>query len=121
VIEPTELVATELIFENEAVRVWLMELAPGEESTLHRHLLDYFFVYPSASRIELRVPGDPPKVFDFEGGYVQYVSVGEGVVHRIKNLAEVRHQHVVVELKQSMRQAPSGDNGRKALREQARS
>ncbi len=118
--EPSELVATELVFENDAVRVWLMELGPGEESTLHRHHVDYFFAYPSASRIEVRVPGDPPRAFDFERGYVQYVNVGDGVVHQIRNLDDAPHQHLVVELKQSTHEAPSGDNGRKVPRAEAR-
>ena len=30
-------VATKLLFENEIVRVWEMNLAPGERSDRHRH------------------------------------------------------------------------------------
>jgi quercetin dioxygenase-like cupin family protein len=115
VSEPSVQVATELVYENEAVRVWIMELAAGEESQLHRHTLDYLFVYAAPSRIELRVPGEPPKLFEFGAGYVQYVSIGDGVVHQIANVADLPHQHVVVELKQSTHSAQSGDNGRKAL------
>ena len=34
-------VATHLRFENEHVRVWEMDLAPGQMCGLHRHALDY--------------------------------------------------------------------------------
>ena len=111
--EPSDFLATEVVFDNAVVRVWTMDLAPGEESTLHRHNLDYMFIYPSASRIEVRPQGEPARTFDFAAGYVQYVHVGDGVVHQIKNVADEPHRHIVVEVKQTPSQAPSSDNGRK--------
>ena len=36
-------VGTELLSENERVRVWIIRLAPGERAGLHRHVLDYFW------------------------------------------------------------------------------
>jgi beta-alanine degradation protein BauB len=111
--EPSDLVATEVVFDNAVVRVWTMDLAPGEESVLHKHSLDYMFIYPSASRIEVRAQGEPARTFDFAAGYVQYVRVGEGVVHQIKNVADEAHRHIVVEVKHTPSPAPSSDNGRK--------
>jgi hypothetical protein len=44
-------VATKVLFENDRVRVWEMRLAPGEQSPLHRHDLDYVLVQVDGDRI----------------------------------------------------------------------
>jgi hypothetical protein len=44
-------VATRLLFENDRVRVWEMDLAPGERSATHRHDLDYVLVQIEGDRI----------------------------------------------------------------------
>ena len=44
-------VATRLLFENDRVRVWEMDLAPGERSATHRHDLDYVLVQLEGDRI----------------------------------------------------------------------
>ena len=37
-------VASRLLFENERVRIWELDLAAGERSATHRHDLDYVIV-----------------------------------------------------------------------------
>ena len=37
-------VGTRVVFENERVRVWEIELAPGESLAMHQHDLDYVVV-----------------------------------------------------------------------------
>src|SRR5262245_47626320 len=37
-------VATRLLYENERVRIWEMDLAPGARSATHRHEVDYVLV-----------------------------------------------------------------------------
>lgn len=37
-------VGTQLLFENERVRVWDLRLAPGESTGLHRHEHDYLYI-----------------------------------------------------------------------------
>ena len=37
-------VGTRVVFENEKVRVWDIELGPGERLPMHLHELDYVFV-----------------------------------------------------------------------------
>jgi uncharacterized cupin superfamily protein len=111
--EPSDQVATELLYENDGVRVWIMDLAPGEESPYHRHLADYLFVYATPSLIELRLDGQPWRTEQYDDGYTQYVNVGEGIAHQIKNVSDRPHRQVLIELKQSTRESPSGDNGRK--------
>jgi predicted metal-dependent enzyme (double-stranded beta helix superfamily) len=50
-------VATYLRFENEHVRVWEMDLAPGQICGLHRHTLDYVLYILEGGRIAVESPG----------------------------------------------------------------
>ena len=45
-------VGTRLLFENEQVRVWDLQLAPGEAIPLHRHELDYLYVVIGDGRLQ---------------------------------------------------------------------
>jgi beta-alanine degradation protein BauB len=110
--EPSDRVGTELIFENEAVRVWIMDLQPGEESAFHKHLDDYLIVYTTPSKIEVHIPGEAERTDVFDDGYTAYTNVGDGIMHHIRNVSTEPHRQVIVELKQSIRQASSGTNGR---------
>ena len=49
-------VATHLRFENEHVRVWEMDLAPGQIYGLHRHTLDYLLYILEGGRIAVESP-----------------------------------------------------------------
>ena len=44
-------VGTRVLFENERVRIWELDLAPGERSATHRHELDYVIVQIGGDRI----------------------------------------------------------------------
>ena len=50
-------IGTELLFENDRIRVWQMVLQPGEESPHHRHESDYVFVYTTPSRMTAFLEG----------------------------------------------------------------
>ena len=43
-------VANRLLFENERVKVWEMDLAPGESSDFHEHTLPYVLCNRSSVR-----------------------------------------------------------------------
>jgi quercetin dioxygenase-like cupin family protein len=49
-------VATHLRLENEHVRVWEMDLAPGQKCGLHRHALDYVLYIIEGGRIAVESP-----------------------------------------------------------------
>ena len=55
--EPLGNVANKLLFENELVRVWEMNLAPGERSDRHRHELPYLLCVLAGSRVDAEVEG----------------------------------------------------------------
>jgi beta-alanine degradation protein BauB len=106
-------IGTELLFENDVVRVWSMTLAPGEMMGYHTHRLDYLFVYVTPSRIALlEQPGRVKETRDFADGYVNYVNVGDGITHQIRNDAETTHRQILVEFKTIKGVAATADNGR---------
>jgi len=110
---PTDQVGTELLFENDSVRVWSMELAPGETSPVHRHQIDYLIAYVTPSRISLIRDGVVVQTDDFKDGYVQYIHVPQPIVHQITNAARAGHRQLIVELKVREGLSPTSDNGRK--------
>ena len=44
-------VGSRLLLENDRVRVWELQLEPGEESDLHEHTLDYVLVQVAGDRV----------------------------------------------------------------------
>jgi beta-alanine degradation protein BauB len=92
-------VGTELLFENDRVRVWDMTLEPGQSSELHRHLSDYVFAYVTPTLLESRTPGEEPKTLSLDDGYVQFNVVGtEGMTHQVTNVGDRTHRQILVEL-----------------------
>ena len=47
-------IGTELVFEDESVRVWRIDLAPGEQAGWHTHYLDYTSIVVEGGRVERR-------------------------------------------------------------------
>lgn len=64
-------VANRFLFENERVRVWQMDLAPGERSDFHEHRLPYVLCILEGESIDadlvdgrtLHIPVEPGRVF----------------------------------------------------------
>jgi quercetin dioxygenase-like cupin family protein len=108
-------IGTELLFENDRIRVWDMVLQPGEESPYHRHDGDYVFIYVTPSRLTLFLDGQEPQTADFEDNFVQYTEVGGGIQHKIRNDSAEVHRQILVELKGASRSGeprPPEHNGR---------
>src|SRR5262249_34930050 len=92
-------VGTELLFENDRVRVWDMTLEPGQSSELHRHLNDYVFAYVTPTLLESRTTGEKPRTLSLDDGYVQYnVDGTEGMTHQVTNVGDRTHRQILVEL-----------------------
>jgi hypothetical protein len=101
--EPTERVGTRVMLENERVRVWDLELEPGESLEKHIHRTDYFFIIDSGGLIRFANPDDFSDFKDvqFVDGQVTFVPVGpEGKIdNRLTNIGSNRHHNYVIELK----------------------
>ena len=50
-------VATRMIFDNDDVRVWEMDLAPGAVCGLHHHTMDYVLFILSGANVGAQSPG----------------------------------------------------------------
>jgi hypothetical protein len=97
--QPDTAVGTEVLFENDSIRVWEMVLAPGESCAAHRHVHDHIILYPEPATIRAEV-GGRPVVQHVEDGCVSYRAVGpQGLSpHSITNVREGPSRHFIVEL-----------------------
>ena len=100
-------IGTELLFENDRIRVWDMVLQPGEESPHHRHEGDYVFIYTTPSRVTAFLEGREPATAEFDNGFVQYTEVGPGTTHKIRNASTQEHRQILVEFKGPSAATPS--------------
>jgi predicted metal-dependent enzyme (double-stranded beta helix superfamily) len=97
-------VATKPLFENDRVKVWEMELAPGESSDVHEHRLDYLLVQLEGDKIagifEPDTAGSyPPGTLeaDVTPGTVVYIE--RGGIETAKNTGERKYREILIELK----------------------
>ncbi|MCU1380378.1 MAG: hypothetical protein JWN29_3361 [Acidimicrobiales bacterium] len=96
-------VGSEIVFENDRVRIWQLRLAPGERSAIHRHELDNILIQIAGDRIA----AEPEP--DTEGPYREYIEaepipgaaiyVTRGGVETAVNTGTQPYLEVIVELK----------------------
>lgn len=104
-------IGTNVVFEDDTVRVWRLKLAPGEESPVHRHELDHLLIQVSGDRIAVVPEPDSEGPFreileaDVVPGAV--VHVRRGGIERACNVGSQPYLEMIVELKE-----PSGSSGR---------
>ena len=91
-------VANKLLFENELVRVWEMELAPGERSDRHRHDLPYLLCVLEGSRVDAEVEGSGRIELPVQAGSVFFVP--PGATETAINPTRERFREILIELKQ---------------------
>ena len=102
-VEPSAQVGTQLLFENDRVRVWDLRLAPGESTGVHRHETDYLYVVIGGGSLQT-VYGDghrdPPR--RMEDGEVRIRAVDAENVHEAINVGNTPWRNIVIELKQGV-------------------
>ncbi len=97
-------VATTKLFENDRIRVWEMQLDPGESSDMHEHKLDYVLIQLDGDKIagifEPDTKGPYPEGTvegDVSPGNVIYIE--RGGIETAKNIGEKPYREILVELK----------------------
>ena len=100
-------IGTRIVHEDDRVRVWVLKLAPGERSAVHRHLLDHILIQVSGDRVAV-IP-EP----DTQGPYTEIleadvipgavVHVRRGGIERARNVGSQPYLEVIVELKKENR------------------
>jgi predicted metal-dependent enzyme (double-stranded beta helix superfamily) len=96
-------IGTNVIFEDDRVRVWRLTLAPGEASAIHHHELDHLLIQIDGDRVAV----DPES--DTRGKNTEFfeASVVPGMVHYMRaggietarNTGDRTYLEVIVELK----------------------
>ena len=96
-------IGSEVIYEDDQVRVWQLKLAPGEDSAVHEHTLDHLLIQVDGDRIAV-VP-EP----DTKGPYRDYfeadvipgvvIRVPRGGIETARNVGQKPYLEVIVELK----------------------
>lgn len=94
-------VGSNVLFEDEKVRIWDMRLKPGEASDLHHHENDYYLVMLQGDQIA----GVPPKGDDADifavalppGGAVAFIPKGD--TEWAVNTGEETFFEILIELK----------------------
>ena len=90
-------IGTEVLFENDQVRIWDMKVAPGGKKAWHHHTMDYVIINVSGGKIELEdVDGHTITADDKVGGVI-WKDGGEK--HELRNLSGKPYQNILVELK----------------------
>ena len=92
-------VANKLLFENELVRVWEMDLAPGERSDLHRHDLPYLLCVLEGSRVDAEIDGAGRVELPVQPGSVYFVP--PGATETAINASGERFREILIELKRT--------------------
>ncbi|HEY8120750.1 MAG TPA: cupin domain-containing protein [Myxococcota bacterium] len=91
-------VANRLLFENELVRVWEMNLAPGERSDRHRHDLPYVLCVLEGARVDAEVEGRGNVEIPVQPGSVFFVP--PGATETAVNNSSAHFREILIELKQ---------------------
>ncbi len=101
--DPIGQVADTILYEDDDVRIWEMNLEPGEHSDLHHHEHDYFLVIDSGDLVAGVPPKDSP--MDFFVGKVpargNTVRVPKGGTEWALNIGEKTYHEILIELKKS--------------------
>ncbi|TMA82899.1 MAG: cupin domain-containing protein [Deltaproteobacteria bacterium] len=92
-------VANKLLFENALVRVWEMNLAPGERSDRHRHDLPYVLCVLEGTRVDAEIEGVGRVEIPVQRGSVFFVP--PGATETAINATGEQFREILIELKEA--------------------
>jgi quercetin dioxygenase-like cupin family protein len=85
-----------LVFANEFVRGFAVEIAPHDRSLCHHHPSDYLLYVASGAEIVSAASDEEPKRLSYSDGECELLEAG--LVHVVENLGDKPFRNVVVEL-----------------------
>jgi mannose-6-phosphate isomerase-like protein (cupin superfamily) len=92
-----------IVFENDRVRIWEIEIPPGGDSNVHQHELDYVLVILGGDRVAaVQEPGSGsalPEYFEADVRPGQAVFVERGGIETARNVGQVPYTEIIIELK----------------------
>jgi quercetin dioxygenase-like cupin family protein len=91
-------IGTALVFEDDRVRIWRIELEPGEEAPFHTHHLDYTSIIVEGDVVErCNADGTRERLEVQPGGITRWYQSTQR--HGLKNVGTRRFRNVIVEVK----------------------
>lgn len=85
--------------ENEYVRAYFVEIAPGQSTLMHHHGTDYVAVAMGASEVDSIGPDGAAKHIAFQDGQVNYGPAG--VTHAVANKGPATFRNATIEMLQN--------------------
>ena len=101
-------VGSRVVFEDDRVRVWELEVGPGETFPLHHHALDYITVSLDEAELEAHEADGSVRRNHRLPGDVLLTRVGGGQNHELRNVGTTAYRNRIVEFK-----APPAETGGK--------
>ena len=88
--QPNGCVGTELLSENERVRIWIIRLKPSERVGFHRHVLDYFWTSVNGGRGRQHLMDGSTVEYSYAPGETRHETyrAGEFKVHDLENIGD---------------------------------
>jgi hypothetical protein len=96
-------IGSKVVFEDDRVRVWILKLAPGEESPTHQHDLDHLLIQVMGDRIAVVPEPDSASPYkdyleaDVVAGAVTFMR--RGGIETARNVGQQPYREIIVELK----------------------
>ena len=92
-------VGTRLVSESDRVRVWALNLKPGERIAFHTHVLDYFWTAVTGGRARSHYGDGRIAEVSYEPGDTQHhkYAAGEFIIHDLENIGETELVFTTVE------------------------
>ncbi len=94
---PNGPIGTAVLFENDHVRVWSMDVAAGGRKAWHHHRLPYVIVPVSGGTIEIEASDGKLVQITERPGEAIWRDAGE--MHELRNRGEVAYRNVLIEIK----------------------
>ncbi len=97
-------VGSRIVSETDEVRVWHLELEPGERAPFHRHEETYFWTVMGSGKSRSYYGDGSIKETDYQAGDTLHFELGQDdfFVHDLENIGSTKLSFVTVEFK-SMR------------------
>jgi hypothetical protein len=102
------MVGQRLLSETEDVRVWRIELQPGERVAYHKHVLNYFWTATSPGRSRSHYADGRVADTEYQTGTTRHYTFGPGesMVHDLENIGDTVLGFTTVELKRGSANQP---------------
>ena len=83
-------VGSQVVSETDRLRVWLIEMQPGERLPFHTHVLDYFWTATTPGKARSRYADGKVVEADYAKGDTMHFrfAMGEAMTHDLENIGD---------------------------------